>query len=133
MQPMVENAVKHGATKRKGGGTVTISTRALENCYEVIIADDGVGFDPEEPQESPDAHIGIENVRTRLWSIIHGTLTITSGEGSEQLPPSEYPKRAYCHDEHGIVSVHRGNLNFPLSSDKWFQNYYFFSRLFREK
>lgn len=93
MQPIVENAVKHGATKRKGGGTVTISTRAREDCYEVIIADDGVGFDTEKPQEHPDAHIGIENVCTRLWSIIHGTLTITSEVGISTVATIRIPKR----------------------------------------
>lgn len=92
MQPIAENAVKHGATKRKGGGTVTISTRAREDCYEIIIADDGAGFDTEKPKESLDAHIGIENVRTRLWSIIHGTLTITSEVGVGTVSTIRIPK-----------------------------------------
>lgn len=93
MQPIVENAVKHGATKRKSGGTVTISTRAQDDCHEIIIADNGVGFDTEKPHECPDAHIGIENVRTRLRSTIHGSLTITSEVGVSTVATIRIPKK----------------------------------------
>ncbi|MEG1947197.1 MAG: histidine kinase, partial [Lachnospiraceae bacterium] len=81
IQPIVENAVKHGVTRKKSGGTVTISTSEQENCYEIIITDDGVGFDVNEPLTAPDTHVGIENVRCRLWSICHGTLDIKSEVG----------------------------------------------------
>lgn len=78
IQPLVENAVKHGVIKKKGGGTVTIATRERGNAYEISIADDGVGFDPDLPLTDSNAHIGIKNVRYRLWSICHGTLAIVS-------------------------------------------------------
>lgn len=93
MQPIVENAVKHGATKKKGGGTVTISTRTQLDCYEIIIADDGVGFDTEKSKESSNTHIGIENVRIRLWAIIQGTLTITSEVGVGTVATIRIPKK----------------------------------------
>ncbi|MEG2502892.1 MAG: ATP-binding protein, partial [Anaerovoracaceae bacterium] len=87
IQPLVENAVKHGVTRKKSGGTVTLSTRELEDCYEIIIADDGVGFDVNEPLTDPDTHVGIENVRCRLWSICRGTLNIKStvGDGTTAI------------------------------------------------
>ncbi|MEG2619455.1 MAG: histidine kinase [Oscillospiraceae bacterium] len=87
IQPIVENAVKHGVTRKKSGGTVTLSTRELEDCYEIIVADDGVGFDVNEPLTDPDTHVGIENVRCRLWSICRGTLDIKStvGEGTTAI------------------------------------------------
>lgn len=78
IQPLVENAVKHGILKRKKGGTITISTRCLDNSYEIEICDNGVGFDLLAPLEKPSNHIGIENVRNRLWSMCAGTLTIES-------------------------------------------------------
>lgn len=78
MQPLVENAVKHGVLKRKKGGTVTIATSEGADYYEVIITDDGVGFDPGKLQSDDKIHIGIENVRNRLWSMCGGTLTIES-------------------------------------------------------
>ncbi|MEG1136787.1 MAG: ATP-binding protein, partial [Anaerovoracaceae bacterium] len=85
--PIVENAVKHGVTRKKSGGTVTLSTRELEDCYEIIIADDGVGFDVNEPLTDPYTHVGIENVRCRLWSICRGTLNIKStvGDGTTAI------------------------------------------------
>ncbi|MEG2324342.1 MAG: histidine kinase [Anaerovoracaceae bacterium] len=87
IQPLVENAVKHGVTRKKSGGTVTLSTRKLEDCYEIIIADDGVGFDVNEPLTDPNTHVGIENVRCRLWSICRGTLNIKStvGDGTTAI------------------------------------------------
>ncbi|MEG1578015.1 MAG: histidine kinase [Oscillospiraceae bacterium] len=87
IQPLVENAVKHGVTRKKAGGTVTISTREREDCSEIIISDNGVGFDVSEPPADTDTHVGIENVRGRLWSICHGTLDIKSkvGEGTAAI------------------------------------------------
>ncbi|MEG2144783.1 MAG: sensor histidine kinase, partial [Oscillospiraceae bacterium] len=57
------------------------------DCYEIIIADDGVGFDINAPLTEPDTHVGIENVRSRLWSICRGTLDIKSavGEGTTAI------------------------------------------------
>ncbi|MEG2345467.1 MAG: histidine kinase [Anaerovoracaceae bacterium] len=92
MQPLVENAVKHGVVKRKNGGTVTISTRERESCYEIIITDDGVGFDINEPQTDPDTHIGIQNVRDRLWSMCGGTLDIKSEVGKGTAATIKIPK-----------------------------------------
>ncbi|MEG0272320.1 MAG: histidine kinase [Hydrogenoanaerobacterium sp.] len=92
IQPLVENAVKHGIVKRKNGGTVTISTRERESCYEIIIADDGVGFDINEPQTDPDTHIGIQNVRDRLWSMCGGTLDIKSEVGKGTAATIKMPK-----------------------------------------
>lgn len=92
MQPLVENAVKHGVLKRKNGGTVTISTRKQESCYEIIITDDGVGFDINEPQTDHDTHIGIQNVCDRLWSMCGGTLAIESEIGKGTAATIKIPK-----------------------------------------
>lgn len=92
IQPIVENAVKHGVTKKKTGGTVTIFTKEEEDCYEIIIDDDGFGFDIDNVQTDSDTHIGIKNVRYRLWSICHGTLTITSVPGVGTVSTIRIPK-----------------------------------------
>lgn len=92
MQPIVENAVKHGATKRKEGGSVTISTREHENCHEIVITDDGIGFDTEKILVSPNEPIGISNVRARLQTLIHGTLLITSEIGVGTVAIIQIPK-----------------------------------------
>jgi hypothetical protein len=79
IQPLVENAVKHGITKKREGGTIRISAYDTKRCHVVEILDDGVGFDTEK---RPDGtHVGIENVRDRLRNLCNGTLTVRSTEG----------------------------------------------------
>ena len=66
VQPLVENAVRHGICKRPGGGTVTIRSYETDTEYVIGIADDGVGFDTESITTDGETHVGIENVRARL-------------------------------------------------------------------
>jgi sensor histidine kinase YesM len=84
VQPIVENAVKHGIGKKEGGGTITISTKETEDNYLVIIADDGVGFENIKASNDGQQHIGINNVRLRLSVQCGGSLEIKSkpGEGT---------------------------------------------------
>ena len=86
LQPIVENAVRHGVRKNDDGrGTVTIATREYPGCYEITVTDDGPGFDPEKPRkDTKRAHVGIQNVRERIKNISGGTLEIQSipGEGT---------------------------------------------------
>jgi sensor histidine kinase YesM len=92
MQPIVENAVKHGIGKKECGGTVAIATKETEGGYQIIISDDGAGFDTRKTADGyadgcaadGESHIGIGNVRLRLSSQCGGTLDIDSkpGEGT---------------------------------------------------
>ena len=90
IQPLVENAVKHGVGMKEDGGTVTIATRETEEDFRVIISDDGVGFDMEEAQKKPEtqsdgrSHVGMENTRRRIADLCGGSVTIesTPGEGT---------------------------------------------------
>lgn len=85
IQPLVENAVKHGVGMKKKGGTVTISTRETENAFEVIISDDGVGFDTTaEKKDDGRSHVGMENTQRRLKEMCGGEVKIESviGEGT---------------------------------------------------
>ena len=77
VQPLVENAVKHGITKKAGGGTVKISTFEEDNNYVVEIIDDGVGFGTE----STEMHVGIENARSRVAAMCKGDISIKSTLG----------------------------------------------------
>lgn len=78
LQPLVENAVRYGITKKRGGGTVTITSSRQHDSILLIISDDGVGFDVDAPKEDGRSHIGIENVRNRLKLQCGGTLEIKS-------------------------------------------------------
>jgi sensor histidine kinase YesM len=66
LQPIVENAVRHGIQKKDDGGTVTIKTEKTDNAVIITVIDDGIGFDIEQVQNDERSHIGIENVRNRL-------------------------------------------------------------------
>ena len=80
VEPLVENAVKHGVTKKRGGGSVTVSTRRTDGGVLVTVADTGVGFDPDTYMEDGKPHVGIRNVRQRLQNMVGGSLSITSSE-----------------------------------------------------
>ena len=85
IQPIVENAVKHGVGMKKTGGTVKISSIETDDAYEVIISDDGVGFDMDAPKKDDGrSHVGMENTRKRLRDMCGAELIITSkpGEGT---------------------------------------------------
>ena len=84
IQPLVENAVKHGICRREEGGTLIISTKEDGDYIEVRVSDDGVGFDPEQEKNDGKPHVGIKNVKKRLYTICHGTLIVNSktGEGT---------------------------------------------------
>ena len=83
LQPMVENAIRHGVRICEQG-VVRVITRQKDDYHEIVIQDNGCGFDPEKIKEDEGAHIGIRNVRERLESMCGGSLTIDSviGEGT---------------------------------------------------
>lgn len=98
IQPLVENAVKHGICKRMCGGTVTIRSYEEKNLYVVEVEDDGAGFDASSlnldddtdgdvisPGSDTDSHIGLNNIRFRVHEITGGSLKIEShpGEGTK--------------------------------------------------
>lgn len=78
VQPIIENAVNHGISDLPNGGIVTLKTEEKEDCYEVTVIDNGVGFDPNKIKHDGRTHIGIPNVRNRLDIMCHGTLEIIS-------------------------------------------------------
>lgn len=67
IEPLAENAVRHGVRQNDSGrGCVTVSTREYPDHYEILVIDDGPGFDPDSCTEDGQKHIGIKNVRDRL-------------------------------------------------------------------
>lgn len=92
IQPLVENAVKHGVGDAPNGGTVKLSTREFPGYYEIEIADNGVGFDKENFDKDEKIHIGIENVRNRLELMCNGTLSIESFVGKGTTVTIKIPK-----------------------------------------
>ncbi len=83
IQPIVENAIKHGVRIRDDG-IVMVSTHTNEKYHEIVISDNGKGFDTTHQPEAETGHIGIKNVEERLYKMCHGTVSVESkiGEGT---------------------------------------------------
>ena len=99
VQPLVENAVKHGVGMKEDGGTVTIATREEDDCYKVIITDDGVGFDTSKPiKDDGRSHVGMENVRQRLKELCDADVIIESEIGKGTVATIRIPKDSVTSD-----------------------------------
>lgn len=94
VQPLVENAVNHGVSDLPDGGTVTISTEEKDDCYEIRVSDNGVGFDTCASRKDGRSHVGIANVRSRLKIMCNGTLEIKSEIGKGTTAIIKIPKGA---------------------------------------
>jgi two-component system, LytTR family, sensor kinase len=69
VQPLVENAVRHGVERRAGGGRIVIESRIAGADVELRVSDDGNGIDPERLPEliaGAGGGIGLPNVDARL-------------------------------------------------------------------
>ena len=77
LQPMVENAIRHGVRICEKG-LVKVITRREGAYHKIIIADNGVGFDVNTLTAGDGQHIGIQNVRERIETVCGGTLHIES-------------------------------------------------------
>ena len=81
LQPIVENAIRYGVRKREDGGMVKISAYEKDEYYEVLVEDNGPGFETENTEIGEGMHIGIKNVRERLMRMCDGVLLVESEAG----------------------------------------------------
>ena len=79
LQPLVENAIKHGVRIRDKG-VVEITTAFKDGFHEITVSDNGSGFDVKKAEKAEGSHIGLKNVRERIEQMCNGTLTIDSRE-----------------------------------------------------
>lgn len=66
LQPLVENAIRHGLAPKIGGGAITLRARRHNHRLQIEIEDDGVGIAPGRRLEPQGSGIGIRNVTERL-------------------------------------------------------------------
>ena len=86
IQPIVENAIKHGLMKLPRGGKIQVTAYETDTHYCVSVEDDGVGFDTSALLDERK-HLGIRNIRGRLKAMVNGSLEIEStvGAGTKAL------------------------------------------------
>ena len=71
VQPIVENAIKHGLMKLQKGGTIHVTTYETDTEYCISVEDDGVGFDTNALLDDRK-HLGLRNIRERLKVMVNG-------------------------------------------------------------
>ncbi len=94
LQPLVENAIRHGIGPKIEGGAITLRASRHNGRLSVEVIDDGVGIPEEKQHEIYDAGIGISNVRERL-KVLYGqefSLTIESRCGKGTAIHLEIPE-----------------------------------------
>ncbi len=105
VQPLVENAVRHGLERREGGGVLTVSSIDDGTHTEVIVDDDGVGMDPVElaallDLDAPSSHVGLRNVDARLRQLYgpSGGLVVETNLGAGTSVRVRVPKSQPQHE-----------------------------------
>jgi len=91
LQPLAENAVKHGMDPYAGPLHVSIRTRRTDSGVEITVADNGPGFDPSDESRP---HTTLTNIRQRLSMMCGGTMTITPRGGGGTVVTVTIPYRA---------------------------------------
>ena len=81
LQPIVENAVRHGIAPRARGGNVAISARTQDGRLSIVVEDDGVGADSK--QIASGNGVGLSLVERRLRARYAGptSMTVDTSEG----------------------------------------------------
>lgn len=100
IQPLVENAVRHGLESKEGGGRIAITATDSGAIAELTVEDDGVGIDPEtlgralagDPQTGE--HVGLRNVDARLRQVYGDDygLVVETNVGAGTLVRMRVPK-----------------------------------------
>lgn len=90
LQPVVENAVKHGLDPSFVPLSITVRTRETENGSEITVEDTGPGYAPADDDEP---HIALANIRERLALMCGGELTIRTGDKGGTVVTITVPDR----------------------------------------
>ena len=101
LQPLVENCIKHGLSRKVGGGTITVQAKPIADGALIEVSDDGLGMSEERLETALSDGIGLSNVNERL-RVIYGArsaLRITSqlGRGTRialEIPVIDDEERA---------------------------------------
>src|SRR4051795_2534775 len=100
LQPIIENSIKHGLSRKVGGGRITIRTVRRGDRSVIEVEDDGLGMTEERLKEALDGGIGLSNVNERLRTIYGAACTLKlssiTGRGtsvSVEIPDLTIPER----------------------------------------
>ena len=100
LQPIVENAIRHGLLRKPDGGCVTLRTACEGGFVRIEVEDDGAGFDPSclpRPESGGRRSVALDNVRFRIEHMVHGRLAIRSAPGEGTLVTLSIPEKEAFH------------------------------------
>ena len=75
LQPVVENAIKHGLEPKLEGGTISVTARRDDGRLVLAVTDTGMGF--REHRDSRSTGLGLPNLRDRLATLFGGAASVT--------------------------------------------------------
>jgi two-component system LytT family sensor kinase len=105
LQPIVENALKHGLAAKIGVGELTIRTESQDGRLVITIEDNGVGISKERMAQVFEDGIGISNVHERL-RVLYGAdfrMDITSREGEGTRTRIDIPELVPTQGEPAVI------------------------------
>ena len=82
LQPITENAIKHGIAPRIDGGKITIAVQKKEGKINICISDTGIGYDRYLDHTIFEKGIGLRNTRQRLEKLYGETITVSKNSPS---------------------------------------------------
>ena len=91
LQPLVENAVKHGMDPYSGPLHVSVRTRHTDAGIEITVEDNGPGFDPNDDSKP---HPTLTNIRQRLEMMCGGRMEICSRDGRGTVVTLSVPEKS---------------------------------------
>jgi two-component system LytT family sensor kinase len=96
LQPLIENSIKHGLSRKVGGGRITIRAQRRDGHAVIEVHDDGLGMTEDRLEHAFGGGIGLNNVNERLRTIYgaHYQLKLTSVPGQGTCAQVEIPEMA---------------------------------------
>lgn len=84
LQPLVENAIRHGIEPRRGPGLVLIEAKREDNRLRLIVRDDGRGLPDADPKSAERLGVGLANTQARLRGLYGSNQSFAFGKAEPQ-------------------------------------------------
>jgi LytS/YehU family sensor histidine kinase len=90
LQPLVENAVRHGVAKRSEAGVIEVTACEADGNLLLSVRDNGPGYRP-----SSNAGVGLANTRARVETLFdkRGDLQVVNAKGGGTIATVRFPLR----------------------------------------
>jgi sensor histidine kinase YesM len=93
LQPIIENALQSDERIREQG-LIRVSSSCEGDVYEIIVWDNGSGFQQKSDHENDPFHIGIQNVRERIESMCGGSMEVETFPNDGTIVTIKIPVKA---------------------------------------